>query len=348
MKKKSVRLAAFLHPRLLVGCALFGFVVVVALVGLGAFTGVTAQAQATKDEPSGPKHKVSVTNRELIPALQADGARIIADYGSFVLLEVSEEGAQKLGDKAGAQIADDNNLIMLNAGTIDTSTADAQAMRSPLNSGGGKEMRLIQFAGPVRPEWYQSLAATGVRIVTYIPSNAYLVYGTPETLQKLQTLAANKSVAQWEGAYTAAHRIHPAITAAEAVFAKGETPDRPHLSEKGNEQFAIQMVDDAAENEKTMALIEQYKQEEVISRDHSLGYFNVQVAMPAEAAVTQIAARPDVVSIQPFVTPRKNDERQNIIMVGAITGTPAVPTPMNYLTYLASKGISTTTIATSR
>ncbi len=49
--------------------------------------------------------------------------------------------------------------------------------RSAAATGAGKQMRLIQFAGPIRPEWYKALVDTGVRIVTYIPNNAYLVYG---------------------------------------------------------------------------------------------------------------------------------------------------------------------------
>ncbi len=87
-----------------------------------------------------------------------------------------------------------NNVVSLNAGAIDTTTADAQANRTASNTRGGKGMRLIQFAGPIRPEWYQALVATGAHIVTYIPSNSYLVYGTSDRLQNVQNLAANKSI----------------------------------------------------------------------------------------------------------------------------------------------------------
>ena len=45
-------------------------------------------------------------------------------------------------------------------------------------------MRLIQFAGPIRPEWYEALVNTDAHIVTYIPSNAYLVYGPAQTLRR--------------------------------------------------------------------------------------------------------------------------------------------------------------------
>ena len=49
-------------------------------------------------------------------------------------------------------------------------------------------MRLIQFAGPIRSEWYQSLVATGARIVTYMPNNAYLVYSNSKSLNAVGKL----------------------------------------------------------------------------------------------------------------------------------------------------------------
>ena len=62
-----------------------------------------------------------------------------------------------------------------------------------------------------------------------------------------------------------------------------------------------------------------------------LGYFNVRVALPSDVVFNQIAERGDVVSIQQWITPKKRDERQDIIITGNVTGTPAVPTPMDYL-----------------
>ena len=41
----------------------------------------------------------------------------------------------------------------------------------------GKRLHLVQFAGPIKPEWVDALEQNGARVVTYIPQNAYLVYG---------------------------------------------------------------------------------------------------------------------------------------------------------------------------
>ena len=294
----------------------------------------------------GELHKVSVSNPQLAQTLQSQGSRVIADYGSSVLLEVNAAVANSLAANNSAQIVDENNLVLLNAGAIDT-TAEKPA-RVTSSGKSGKQMHLIQFAGPIRPDWYNALVATGVRVVTYIPNNAYLVYGTARTVQAVQELAANKAIAQWDGDYTAAFRLDPAITAASAPnAAKGNNraPTRPNLSANGNEQFTIQMVEDSAENKTTLALIDQLKLEPIIKKDSMLGYVNVRVALSKDAVVQLIAERVDVVSIQQWITPQKRDERQDIILTGNITGSPAVPTPMNYLTYLTGKGFNVTTTA---
>ena len=297
----------------------------------------------------GALHKISVGDQRLVQTLKAQGGRVIGDYGSFVLMEASDAVANTLTKHHDAQIVDENNLVLLNAGAIDTSTQGVQARRAALGATSGKQMHLIQFAGPIRPEWYQALAATGVHIVTYIPTNAYLVYGTAQSLQAVQQLAANRSLAQWDGAYTAAYRIDPAITASAnsaggAAQGKNGTPAQLNLSAKGNEQFSIQMVEDAAENASTLALIDQYKLEPIIKQDSMLGYLNVRVTLPRDVVIGQLAERGDVVSIQQWITPQKRDERQDIIITGNLTGN-APTTGTDYLAYLTGKGFTPATPA---
>jgi hypothetical protein len=114
----------------------------------------------------------------------------------------------------------------------------------------------------------------------------------------VHALASNQSIAQWDGDYTAAYRFDPAITGQNKALTQ------PNLSDKGNEQFVIQMVEDPAENVATLALIDQLKLEPILQHDSMLGYVNVKVALPNEAVIHQIAKRGDVVSIQQWITPR--------------------------------------------
>ncbi len=84
--------------------------------------------------------------------------------------------------------------------------------------------------------------------------------------------------------------------------------------------------------------MDQLKTGDVLRMDRALGYVNLVVPLPL-ASARQLAARPDVVSIQPYTMPRKLDETQSVIVAGLLTGN--VPTAgTNYLSYLASKGFS--------
>jgi hypothetical protein len=295
-----------------------------------------AAPQASSATPAayrspGDRHKVKVSDSRVAEQIAAQGGRLVSDYGSFKVFEVDSGTADSV-QRAGAAIADEDNLILLNAGAIDTSTPQAKALRAS-SATGGKQMRLVQFAGPIRPEWYAALAATGARIVTYIPNNAYLVYGSGAAMQAVQAFASTNTTVQWDGEYIAAYRIDPAVNS--QAFAQA----RPNLSASGNEQFTIQMVEDPEENLATLALIEGSRLEPIIKQDSVLGYVNVTVALPTQT-LNAIADRGDVVSIQQWITPSKLDERQDIIITGNVTGTPAVPTPMDYLAYLAGHGFT--------
>jgi hypothetical protein len=192
MKKNLASRSAFFNPRILVGLLCLAGALV-ALFAFNKFPGAALAQERPEPKPAG-SHKISVRDRQVVESLKSQGARIIADYGGFVLLGVNDELANGLANNRRVQIVDENNMVLLNTVTIDTRTPDAQALRSMTSGQSGKQMRLIQFAGPVRPEWYQALVATGAHVVTYIPSNTYLVYGTAPTLEAVHRLASKERV----------------------------------------------------------------------------------------------------------------------------------------------------------
>ena len=105
MKKKLAAQSAFFNPRVLIGVVcLLG--VLLALFAFHAVPGASAMAQGPEqNRKSGALHKVSVSDRQLVETLKSQGARVIADYGSFVLLEVNDEVASGLTNNRNAQIA---------------------------------------------------------------------------------------------------------------------------------------------------------------------------------------------------------------------------------------------------
>ena len=273
-----------------------------------------------------PRHKVQVSDPALAIQLAANGARRIADYGGFQLFDVDNATAAAWAGRI--ELRDEYNVIKLNAARLDTSRPQIQALRKPAAAFAGKRLRLIQFAGPVRPAWRESLLQAGAQIVSYIPQNAYLLYGDAAAIARLQAVAAQAPHIQWEGDYLDDYKIHPAARMADAQG----NPRRI-----GTEWFAVQMIADAEANTNTLRLLDGLKLEPLQRQYASLHYVNA-VGRFAAADLARIAAQPDVISILPYFKPRKLDERQDQIVAGNLSGD--APDGPGYLAWLESKGFT--------
>jgi hypothetical protein len=274
--------------------------------------------QNTASTPNA-RHKVQVSDRALSQSMASRGARLIADYGSYQLYDAPDSMTHFPADKA--ELRDDYNLILLNASRLDTTTAPVQALRKTMGNFGGKRMHLVQFAGPIQPEWRQALLDAGAQIVDYIPHNAYVIYGDATTLARVQALAASAPHVQWEAAYLDEYKIHPSAKPGTVKI----------------DQFAIQLVADDAANAVTLKLIDQLKLAPLTRQRKVLNYVDIVVRV-APGNLPQIAARPDVISIQPYETPRKLCERQDQIVAGNLSG--VNPSGPGYLAWLESHGFN--------
>jgi hypothetical protein len=262
-----------------------------------------------------PQHKIEALDPAAAKAIVAQGGHLIADYGGYQLY-----GLATLSNiPENAEVRDNYNLILLNATNLDTSQTSIQALRTPEASFGGKRLHLIHFAGPPQPAWRKSLVNAGVQIVSYIPQNAYLVYGDSSSIARLHSLATTNDYIQWEGSYLDTYKIHP-----RALQSK-------------NDQFAIQLIADTNANTATLKLIDQLRLAPRQPEYRVLNYVNVIARLPA-TGLAQIAARPDVISIQPRFPPKKLDERQDQIIAGALTGN--TPSSAGYLTWLNAVGFT--------
>jgi subtilisin-like proprotein convertase family protein len=310
--------------------------------------------------------------------LQKQGALLIAEYDAFQILSVDEKGAQaaqagkgNLALRPGVEFSDEDNLILLNAATLDTTKPELQQKRGlRANAAEVKaeesSLYLVQFAAPVKPEWYSALAKTGVAIVTYIPNNAYLVYGANGALARLRDWAAHSAYVQWDGEYEPGYKIDPSISIAQRnsiaqsnLAAKSGLAEQRELASKrdlgaqrglatksslaelrgaADELLAIQLVADGNGNQKTLETIANLKVEPIRSQFSVLRYVNVIIKLPTGPLDRQLASRPDVVSVARYVEPSKQDERQATILAGSLNGT--APAPGDYLSYLAAQGFT--------
>jgi hypothetical protein len=117
-------------------------------------------------------------------------------------------------------MADEFNVVHLNVPINTTSRGARELAQERQRLGSGKRLHVVQFAGPMRPEWFSALQKTGVRIINYLPHNAYLVYGDAASLERVSRLGEDarqtgdttkvtKSFKQWDGPYLAAFKLDP-------------------------------------------------------------------------------------------------------------------------------------------
>jgi hypothetical protein len=281
----------------------------------------------------GDRHKIQVTDPELARKLQEQGSQLVADYGSFMLLEVDRDTLAGLSQTPGVDVQDYQNVVQLNAGAFDTTAPEIQSVRPFPAAFDGKRLQLIQFAGPVLPEWHQALVQTGVEVVAYVPSNTFLVYGDNSSLSLLQELADTANHVQWLGDYADVFKLDPSVYALPNPSSVLQVVSESYL-------FAIQLVRDVEANLQTLRLIDQLKVGAVQSLTEVLNYVDVIVPLLPGAVRDLLASRPDVVSIAPYSLPEKLDERQNQILAGNLNSAGNGPTEGDYLAYLASKGFT--------
>jgi len=282
----------------------------------------------------GTTRRLRVSEPTLTASLSACGARFIADYGGFKLVEI-DAGALPARLGYGIELAEHMEKIELNVGHLHTRSPAARMLRKPRGVFAGRRLHLVQFVGPVKPEWRAELESTGVHVVSYIPHNSYLVYGDAPALAVLQTWAGTNEIVQWEGEFVDEFKIQPHARAAVAKALSGQG---------ATDTFAVQLIEDTDANPDTLALIERLQLEPIKNEFRILHYRNVIVRLPADR-VSELAARPDVVSIQAYPPRHKLDERQSQIIAGnLVAGMPAGP---GYLDWLASKGFSQAQFADS-
>src|SRR5262245_6688336 len=186
-----------------------------------------------------------------------------------------------------AQSKPDHSEILLNSGAINTSAPEMQAARNLLGGFDGKRLHLIQLVGPTTDELYNAIEKTGVRIVTYIPYYAYLVYGDSASIAGLQSLASSANYIQWDGPFLDEYKIHP--------FALPNPPKGISRS-TNSDLYSIQLVEDDEVNNLTLAALGKWQLEPYQSISKDFGYVNIKVRLVPES-VYEIAKQPDVVSI---------------------------------------------------
>lgn len=310
---------------------LFTVLTLLALVGGIAFGAVPLTAFAQNSSSGTVKILVDASQPALLQELSAQAAELLQDYGSFSLWRIPAASLPDYAGRPGLAAPLDIDRIWLRGAAIDTPAGEPTVpagLRQALSD--SPQLWLVQFVGPIRDEWLETLAEIGLEAVIYMPNNAYVVWGDVASLARLSALVEGDPAFQWSGAYHPAYRLSPQLEAA-ATSGAGEMVD-----------VSVQFYRTDQTTQSIAALLA-ISGRAYQSPSQVLGFTNISLQVPANRLI-ELANAPDVFNIEPWVAPQPRDEVQNQIIAGQITtsGGMVVPSGPGYLDWLASKGFPTT------
>jgi subtilisin-like proprotein convertase family protein len=292
-----------MSSRRLAGCILS--------LALLALVLVATSAGAQRSAPDNTPHLLSVpTGGKAAVALARAGPRVLARYESFTLVEASGDDAERLV-RAGAGLRDHMREVRIGRREVDPALHGWK--------GAGPGMAVVQFDGPIKDAWLERLRGTGVRVVSYMAENAYLVSGSEAELSLAGSDPAVRGVVE----YTAADKLGVGVR------------------RSGVQRLAVQTLSGGA-GEAARAQVDAAGR--AVQGTSAVGPYRTQYAELDSGLARELASDPGVVSVQAAPEPELLDEVQDQILAGALgTGDPLVPTGPGYLAFIDGLGLGSGT-----
>ena len=257
------------------------------------------------------------------------------DYGSFVqvVIDLPRPGDLQALLASGAQLADELTLMSFNGYLVDGVDAEATRavldtipadLRSPVEPPRDDERRLeiVQFSGPIKDAWVESLRATGAFVVSYVPNNAYVVVVDGAAHAALVQLRDKPYVLGISG-YQPAFKLRPALRGPGLVYTNVYDVIVQVIADEQGEAFADDL------ELKALAVL--------APREYVLDYINVTVKLDG-ANVNELAHDSHVFAVEPRLVPRLFDEAQGQIMANQLNAGGTQPTGPGYLAWLQGLG----------
>ena len=255
-----------------------------------------------------------------------EGFRLIADYGSYRLVE--GELAQA---PAGAWELADPHWLGFDRGPVDTRqpSIEVPAGFSDAQPDGGA-LQLVQFTGPIRDEWLARIRASGAVPVQYIERNGYLLWADAPARSLLEGLARSGDPVQFSAPL-------------------------PGFLKLGNSLFerARQGSDEAAQA--LSIIVQRYRHDDDAAgrgRITALGLkplddwtpqlgYEVARFSASLGQVRELIELPDVLWVGEFFEPTRNDEVQAQIIRRHMNNEQSAPLGPGYLPWLGALGFPT-------
>jgi hypothetical protein len=259
---------------------------------------------------------------ESISQMQQLGISHAINYGSYWLAEVTDDQLASVKARYGERVvkADSMNRIQLNVCEIDVNRGEPSNIPESLRESPpeGNRLRLVQFRGPVKPEWLKQLQTVGdIKIVSYVPNNAYVVWVDAAAESNLHRLKVSNGPVQWISAYHPFYKAKHSLlqTTNAEVDVTVELVDTPQLPQ------SLGVIRGLCHDGKCGEPIE------------IGGRIQIQATLPATALLS-VVRLPDVLWVQQVVPMQRMDENQAIVLATGSNGS----APARYLDFLNAVG----------
>jgi uncharacterized repeat protein (TIGR01451 family) len=265
---------------------------------------------------------------ESVAQLKQYSVKQVDNYGSYWVVRgtVAQTGAIQKAFGSRAVKADYLDHVQLAVTDVDTSAGEP-AIPGNLQQGepSGKRLRLIQFKGPIQPDWLDQVKAAGdLQIVSYIPNNAYLVYLDGKTEATLNGLKVPNGPLQWIGRYHPYYKINPILQKDTASVVK----------------IRVGLVN-GSETEQNVAELQSLALSGIEGRDVVMNQTSITIQVrPVD--LPRIAQMAAVLWVEPVFDNIKMDEMQALIVSG-YTNDPVNHGPQfgdSYMNFLNGLGFS--------
>ncbi|HEX8682976.1 MAG TPA: S8 family serine peptidase, partial [Ardenticatenaceae bacterium] len=293
---------------------------------LTAHRGVAANSAALSEQ----SHKVLAAPGQLDTS--APGVRLLHDYGAFALYSVSDEALSGL---RGVRVADEMDVLLFDGQPIYTrderrNAPEANSQAAPQ----GPALHLIQFVGPIKPEWLDAVEAAGARLVHYVANNGYLVWADDAARARLDLLAGNSDFLQYSAPYRAELKLGASLRDVAAI----ESGEKPEPQSEERVTVTIQMVEHSG-SAASEGVIRRLSTRLLSDWTPVLEYRNATVEVRA-SDIADIAALSDVYWIGEYTEPELLDEVQGQILAGNLNAAQSGPSGPGYREWLDSYGFS--------
>ena len=257
---------------------------------------------------------------DTIAQVQAAGVTAVGNFGAYWLLAATpaQVAALRRSLQGRVELVNHFNEIEVGDAVLDvTKGVPPVPTKWQERNAEARRLRIVQFAGPVLPAWIKQLQAIpGVRVISYVPNNAYLVALPTQAESQLQGLISSNRFAQWIGVYQPFYKVPQILRSTTGV-----TP------------IGITVLDDESTTA-TLGTLQRYALTSL--RRHKItGNQWLVTGQVNGDDLPSIAQLPSVLAVQPVYSTQSRDEVQGLVLAGFTNNAGGPVAGDSYVNYLS-------------